>query len=169
VASEVEKYPHGTQVFNTRVSSFYFFLWVLLSRVLFFPSTSSFFDAVDLKTRSSNRPPNVQSSNQPNRLTQRSIISQPYHLFVLPLFFGAPDRAYSDLFFLCSSSDRSSFVLLQIVLPLFFFRYDVLQVQKSSIRDLILLFGTRVSKTRDLCGIIPPTYQVRIESLTLEF
>ena len=46
---------------------------------------------------------------------------------------------------------------LQIVLPLFFFKFDVLQVQN------------RFFKTRDLCGIILPTHQVGIESLTLEF
>ena len=46
---------------------------------------------------------------------------------------------------------------LQIVLPLFFFRSDVLQVQN------------RVFKTRDLCGIILPTHPVGIESLIIEF
>jgi len=64
---------------------------------------------------------------------------------------------------ICSSS-----VLLQIVLPLFF-RYVLFQVQKSSLRNSVLLFKTQVYKTRDLYGIILPTHQVGIESLTLDF
>ena len=71
-------------------------------------------------------------------------------------FFGAPDRASSDLFFfrsffLCSSSDL------------------ILEVQKSSLRNSVLHFGTQVFKSRDLCGIILATHQVGIESLTLKF
>ena len=127
MASKVEKYPRGTQVFNTRVSSFYFFLRVLLSRVLFFPSSSSFFDAVDLKTRSSNCPPNVESSNQPDRLTQCSIIQSTI------------------------SSLRSSFVLrssrsclFRFVLPLFFFRSFFLY---SSLDMMFFKYKNRVLET----------------------
>ena len=156
----MEKYPHGTRVFKTRVSLFYFFLLllrVLLPRVLFFPSSSSFFDAANLKTRSSNRPPSVQSSNRPNRLTQHSIDQ------IISSFFLYSSELQIVPLQICSSS-----VLLQIVLPLFFFRFDLFQVQKSSLRDLVLLFITRVYKTRDLCGIILPTHQVGIESIKLE-
>ena len=71
-------------------------------------------------------------------------------LFVLPL------QIKSCLFksSLHSSDQIMPLQPLQIVLPLFFFRYDVLQVQN------------RVFKTRDLCGIILPTHQVGIKSLT---
>ena len=154
MALEVEKYSCGTQVFKTRVSPFYFFLRILLPRVLFFPSSSSFFNATNLKTRSSNHPPSVQSSNQLDRLTQHSIVQ----LTISSLHSSSVLRSSKSCLF------RS--ILLQIV---FFFRSDVLQVQKSNLRDLVLLFGTWVSKTRDLYGIILPTHQVRIEFLTLEF
>lgn len=101
MAPKVEKYPRETQYFKTWVSSFYFFPCSSSSRFI-----SSFFD---LKTRSSNHPPSVQSSNQPDRLTQHSIVQSTYCLFVPPLVFGAPDRASTDLFFLCSSLDMMFF------------------------------------------------------------
>ena len=76
------------------------------------------------------------------------------------LFFGALYRDSSDMFFLCSTLDLSSW---------FIFKFDLFQVHKLSLRDSVLLFRTRVYKTRDLCGIILPTHQVGIKSLTLEF
>ena len=91
-----------------------------------------------------------------------------FFFFVLPWQIWRPDRAFRssslDRSCLFKSSLRSSssdqivpLQPLQIVLPLFFFRSDVLQVQNW------------VFKTRDLCGIILPTHEVGIESLTLEF
>ena len=47
---------------------------------------------VDLKTRSSNRPPNVQSSNRSSSVLRSSAVH----------------RSSSNLFFLCSSSNHSS-------------------------------------------------------------
>ena len=152
MASKVEKYPRGTRVFKTQFSPFYFFLHVLFPRILFSPSSSQFFNTTDLKTKLSNHPPNVQSFNQPDQLTQHSIIQQ-------------------TISSLCSSSilRSSRSCLFRSVLPLFFFRSDVFQVQKSSLRDLVFLFETRFFKTRNLCGIILPTHQVRIKSLILKF
>ena len=90
--------------------------------------------------------------------------------------FNHPINQIVSSFFLCSLELQivplqiySSSVLLQIGLPLFFFKYVLLQVQKSSLRDSVLLFRTQVYKTRDLCGIIRPTHQVGIEFLTLKF
>ena len=63
----------------------------------------------------------------------------------------------SGLFFIVKS-----LVLLQVCSSSsnrwFFFSSAVLQVPKSSLRDSILLFRTRVLKTRDLCGIFCPTH-----------
>ena len=73
--------------------------------------------------------------------------------------------AHSDLLFLSSSSQFfvvRSLVLLQVCSSSsnrwFFFSSAVLQVPKSSLRDSVLLFRTRVLKTRDLCGIFCPTH-----------
>ena len=70
------------------------------------------------------------------------------------------------------SSDRSSILCRQIV-PLFvvrlflcssssdrwfFFNSIVVQVPKSSLRDSVLPFRTRILKSRDLCGIFCPTH-----------
>ena len=68
-------------------------------------------------------------------------------------FFEAPHRAFSDL----------------LVLPLFFFKsFLVWSSPKSSLRDSILLFRTRVSKTRDVCGNTYPDQQVEFEYLKLD-
>ena len=87
--------------------------------------------------------------------------------------FNCPIDQIVSSFFLCSLELQivplqiySSSVLLQIGLPLFFFKYVLLQVQKSSLRDQVLLFRTRVYKTRDLCSIICPTHQAGIEFLS---
>ena len=102
----------------------------------------------------------VQSFNQIS-----SVLRSSSDLFFVRLFFlfffrsafncpiGAPALfVLRSSFFLCSS-----------------FRSVFLQVPKSSLRDLVLLFRTRVYKTRDLSGIIFLTHQVGIESLTIEF
>ena len=101
----MEKYSHGT-----RVSQFYF------------PSSSLrcfdpvfFFDVANLKSRSSNRPPSVQLFNRPDRSSS----------------------VLCSLFFLYSSESRLFLfrsILCQIVLLLFFFKFVLLQVQKSSLR-----------------------------------
>ena len=105
--------------------------------------------------------------------TQHSIIQSTRSAH--PAFNRPIDQIVSS-FFLCSLELQiiplqiySSSVLLQIGLPLFFFKYVLLQVQKSRLRDSILLFRTQVYKTRHLSDIIFPTHQVGIESLTLKF
>ena len=115
----------------------------------YFPSSSLrcsdpvfFFDIANLKSRSSNRPPSVQLFNRPDRSS--SILCSSFFLY----------SSESRLFLFRS-------VLRQIVLLLFFFKYKN--------RVLETRFRTRVYKTWDLCGIILPTHQVEIESLTLEF
>ena len=138
----------------------------------------------DLKTRSSNHPPSVQLSNRSSSILRSSSV----HRCSLDLFFlySSSDRSS------CSSSGLRSIVQLELqrssfflcssflfrsILPLFFirsfflffFKFVVLQVPKSSLRDSLLLFWARVYKTRDLSGIIFPTHQVGIESLILEF
>ena len=100
------------------ILKFHHFIFLLLPRIssFFFIYPAFFFVLQRCKSEDQiiqvptqfNRPinqigsPSVQSSNRPDRL------------IVLPLFFGAPNHSSSNLFFLCSSSDRSSFVLLQI-------------------------------------------------------
>ena len=113
----MEKYPHGT-----RVSQFYF------------PSSSLrcsdpvfFFDIANLKSRSSNRPPSVQLFNRPDRSS--SILCSSFFLY----------SSESRLFLFRS-------ILRQIILLLFFFKIVLLQVQKSSLRDSVLLFRTQVYK-----------------------
>ena len=68
----------------------------------------------------------------------------------LPLFFGAPNHASQ----ICSSS-----VLHSSSDPFFlcsFRSFLVCSSPKSSLRESVLLFRTRVYKTGDLCGIILP-------------
>ena len=105
----MEKYPHGTRVFKTRVSQFYF------------PSSSLrcsdpvfFFDIANLKSRSSNRPPSVQLFNRPDRSS--SILCSSFFL-------------YSSKLQIMPLQICSFFVLLQIVLPLLFFRSNLFQEQ----------------------------------------
>ena len=107
--------------FKTRVSLFYFFsffFYAFFFLAFFFPSSSSFFNATNLKTRSSDRPPSIQSS----RLAHPS--------------FNCPINQIISSFFLYSSKLQimplqicSFFVLLKIVLPLFFFRSNLFQEQ----------------------------------------
>ena len=103
--------------------------------------SSFFFSAVD-------RPPDLL---QPDLRSSRSFqILCSLELQIIsdrPLFFGAPDCFPSSSVFLQSYSCR----------------------QKSSLKDSVLLFRTRVYKTWDLCGIILPSQQVGIDSLTLKF
>ena len=94
--------------------------------------------------------------------TQHSIVQSTRSAH--PAFNRPIDQIVSS-FFLCSLELQiiplqiySSSVLLQIGLPLFFFKYVLLQVQKSRLRDSILLFRTQVSKTRDLSSIMRPTH-----------
>ena len=80
--------------------------------------------------------------------------AQAFFVLCSSSILRSPDCSSSDLFFVksfffCSSS------------KLFFFKYKN--------RVLETRFRTRVYKTWDLCGIILPTHQVEIESLTLEF
>ena len=84
------------------------------------------------------------------------------HPIGAPRFFVLRSSS-SDPFFLCSLS------LFFIILFFLFFFKSILQVPKSSLRDSVLLFRTRVYKTWDLFGIIFPTHQLGIESLTLKF
>ena len=97
---------------------FSFFYAFFFLAFYFFPS-SSFFDTIDLKTRSFNRPPGIQSSTQPDRLTQHLIIqsslrsssvlrrSRSYLFrFVLHLFFFRSFFLYSSsklIFFKCKN------------------------------------------------------------------
>ena len=148
----MEENQHGTRVFKTRVSPFYFFL--LLPCVRFhLLLRSSFFVLQHCKSRDQIfQSPTQRSSSV--RLTQ---ISSPH-----------VQLTKSSL--RSSSVLRSSKRLFGSVLPLFFFRSFLFYSSlKSSLRDSVLLFRTQVYETRDLCGIILPTHQVEIESLNLEF
>ena len=132
-----------TRVFKTRVSPFYFFpsssTRSSSSRAVCF----SFFFFVLRRCRSTH--PDRASSS----VLQRYKSACPNRA----KFFGAPHRASSDL----------------LVLPLFFFRsFLVWSSPKSSLRDSILLFRTRVSKTRDLCGNTYPDQQLKFEYLKLD-
>ena len=134
------------------------------------------------------RPPSIQSDHscsssdcwRPPRLnlktTQCSIKS---FLFFVRSLKTTQRSIRSFLFFIRSFiSVHPVFIsVLRQIIPLFFFirwfflffRSVVLQVPKSSFRDSVLLFWTRVYKTQDLPGIIFPTHQVKIKSLILEF
>ena len=126
---------------GTRVSQFYF------------PSSSLrcsdpvfFFDIANLKSRSIAHPVFNCSIDL--------IGAKAFFVLRSSSILRSPDCSSSDLFFVksfffCSSS------------KLFFFKYKN--------RVLETRFRTRVYKTWDLCGIILPTHQVEIESLTLEF
>ena len=106
VGADVEENPRGT-----RVSLFFFSFFLACVSLFFFVLHSSFFNATDLKTKSSNHLPSILPLLGSPRSTHPAF-NRPDRLFVLPLFFRAPNTS-SDLFFLCSSSDRSCFVLLQ--------------------------------------------------------
>ena len=116
VGADVEENPHGTRVFKTRVSPFYFFL--LLPCVRFhLLLRSSFFVLQHCKSRDQIfQSPTQRSSSV--RLTQ---ISSPHvQLTKSSLRSSSVLRSSkrlfgSDLplFFLCSSSDRSCSILLQ--------------------------------------------------------
>ena len=82
---------------------FYLFIFsfFFLTCVSFF-FFSSFFDVADLKTRSSTQRSIVQSTR-----SAHPAFNRPDRLFVLPLFFGAPDGSS-----ICSSN-RSCCVVLQ--------------------------------------------------------
>ena len=153
VASNVEKYPRGPRFFKTWVSPFYF--------------PSSYSRSSDLAFFCILH--RYRSKDQIVQLpTQHSIVQLTRSAHPM---FNHPINQIISSFFLCSLKLQivhlqicSSSILLHIVLPLFFFRSVLFQVQKSSLRDSVLL-----SRTRDLCDIILPTHQVRIKSLTLEF
>ena len=87
----------------TILFSFFFLASLLSSQSI--QHSSSFFDAANLKTRSSKCPPSIQSSNQPDQLTQRSIVQST----------KSSHRSSSVLW-----SSRS--FLFKSILPLFFFR-----------------------------------------------
>ena len=141
VGADVEENPRGT-----RVSPFFFSFFLACISLFFFVLHSSFFNATDLKTKSSNHLPSI-----------------------LPLF-GSPSVQSTRSSLRSSSLLQSSKHLFRSVLPLFFFRsFLFCSSSKSSLRDLIFLFRTQVYKTRDLYGIILTTHQVGIESLNLEF
>ena len=141
---------------------FHDFIFLLLPRVssFFFIHSAFFFVLQRCKSKD-------QIVQVP---TQHSVVQSTRSAH--PTFNRPIDQIVSS-FFLCSLELQiiplqiySSSVLLQIGLPLFFFKYVLLQVQKSSLRDSVLLFRTRVYKTRDLYGIIRPTHQAEIEFLS---
>ena len=142
------------------ILKFHHFIFLLLPRItsFFFVHPAFFFGLRRCKSKD-------QIIQVP---TQHSIVQSTKSAHPA---FNRPINQIVSLFFLYSLELQiySSSVLLQIGLPLFFFKYVLLQVQKSSLRDSVLLFRTRVYKTRDLCGIIRPTHQVGIEFLTLKF
>ena len=133
----MEKYPRETQVFKTRVLPFYFFLLlrILLPRVLFF----SFFFFVLQRYR-----------------FEDQIVQLPtWHLIVHSTRSAYPtfNHPIVSSFFLCSSKVQiipfqicSPFVLLQIVRPLFFFKTNLFQVQKSSLETRFCLLELKFIK-----------------------
>jgi len=167
-ASDVEKNPHGTWVLP-------FFFPSSSSRssdpAFYIPSSSSrssdptfFF----VQIRRSNRSSSILCSSSVHRSSSSLFFVRLFFLFFFRSAFNCPIGALAFFILHSSSIHRSSslFLFFATVLVL---RQIVLQVPKSSLRDSILLFRTRVYKTRDLSGIIFPTHQVGIESLTLEF
>ena len=135
-AFDVEKYPHGTRVFKTRVLPFYFFLLlrVLLPRILFF----SFFFVL-----------------RHYRFEDQIVQSPTWHSIVHSTRSAHPtfNHPIVSPFFLCSSKLQiiplqicSPFVLLQIILPLFFFKTNLFQVQKSSLETQFCLLELKSIK-----------------------
>ena len=169
VASDMKKNPRGTRVFKTRVSPFYF------------PSSSShssdpgfFF----VQIWRSNRPIGAPTFFVlplfivPLQICSSSLFFvKSFFLFFLRSAFNRLIKAPTFFVLRSSSIHRSSSLFLFFVKSffLFFFKSVFLQVPKSSLRDSVLLFRTRVYKTQDLSSIIFPTHQVGIESLILEF
>ena len=125
----MEKYPRGTQIFHTQVSPFYFpsssshlFFLLHLSSILLRSSTLQIWR---LDHPSAHL---VQSSNQPDRLTQRSIVQST----------RSSHRSSSVLW-------SSKSFLFKSILPLFFFRSVFLC---SSSNMFFFKYKNRVLETR---------------------
>ena len=119
--------------------------------------------------------PKMPLGSWPKRPTlgRRSTVTQFCSLW---LGFAHNDGWLFVLLRRCRSSTKSSPTgssELQIVSDHFPSSSVILQIyssqQKSSLKDSVLLFRTWLYKTRDIYGIILPTHQVGIDSLTFEF
>ena len=124
-----------------------------------------------LKVQSSNWSSNVLRSSSVHRSSSDLFFVKSFFLFFFRSAFNRPIETPTFFVLRSSSIYHSSSLFLFFVKSffLFFFKSVFLQVPKSSLRDSVLLFRTRVYKTQDLSSIIFPTHQVGIESLILEF
>ena len=101
----------------------------------------------------------------------KSVLRQIILPVLLQVYVQSSNRSSNILRSRSSSIHHSSPLFLFFVKSffMFFFKSVFLQVPKSSLRNSVLLFRTRVYKTRDLSAIIFPTHQMGIKSLTLKF